>query len=408
MPKNKYIASIEAQLQQIDADSVSKRFERIVTAVKSPTKVVINGQTTILFNSNDYLGLRMNKKITAAEHRAAGKFGSGPGAVRFISGTLALHKELEEKAAAFHGKADAILFSSAYMANLAVLTALIDFDKADPDRTVVLSDELNHRSIIDGIRMSTVPSGSKAVYRHLDYQHLEELLRQFAKTHRRAIIITDGIFSMLGQIADLKKIERLVAAYQAKFTEGILWLVDDCHGVGVLGKGGRGSEELEKTNCDLLIGTFGKAFGCEGGYVAGNKTLVAYLREKAAPYIFSNPISPASAAGAATSLSIVESAAGKKLLKQLNSNIALFKKLAQAHNLPMANDSIHPIQPLLVQDATKARRIAEALDKNHHLIVTPITYPAVAKGDEEIRIQLSAAHGKVDIERLVAAIVGLR
>lgn len=405
---NPFLKLLRDQLDQIEANNLAKRDERVVTKILSPTKVVINDQTVTLFNSNDYLGLRLNQDIIEAEHQASLKFGSSPGAVRFIAGTLEVHKELEKKVAIFHSREDAILFSSAFMANLSVMSALIDYEKTKDTHTLVLSDELNHRSIIDGIRMSATPSSNKLVYKHLDYLDLERLLEENTTNFDRVLVVSDGIFSMLGQQVNLRRLKQLADNYRAKYQSGLLLLIDDCHGVGAIGESGRGCEEVNKVRSDLLIGTFGKAFGCEGGYATGDKVIIDYLREKSAPYIFSNPISPASAAGSSKSLTIVDSSHGQKLLKKLHQNIANFKQLAKRHRLSMANDSTHPIQPLLVRDAAKARSIACTLEGQFKMIVTPITYPAVPKGMEEIRIQMSAAHDPQDIIGLVEALKTVR
>ncbi|OGG25640.1 hypothetical protein A3E42_04875 [Candidatus Gottesmanbacteria bacterium RIFCSPHIGHO2_12_FULL_40_13] len=393
------------EIKRIDKIKVTKRKEKIISgfsATPSP-KANIGGKYYHVFNSNDYLGLRLHPQLLKAERNTSEKFGTGPGAVRFISGTLEVHRQLESAVARFHQRDDAIVFSSAFAANLAAIFCFIKGQSKDTnlgELPLVISDELNHRSIIDGIRLSGLPGENKLVYRHLDYDHLKDILNNGRKKYKRAIVITDGIFSMLGEYPDLKKMRRIIDLYDSKYDLGVLFLVDDSHGVGAVGNNGRGVEEITGAGADLLVGTFGKAFGSDGGYVAGNRIFIDYLRESSATYIYSNSITPGTAAAALCAVKLLDRPAGKKLLRKLENNIRYFRKICLKQGLQFASDSVHPIQPLLIGDPLKARKLVDKLFDNY-ILTTNISYPVVPKGHDEIRIQLSAVHDRKDIDRLV-------
>ena len=410
MPTEKYLEFLEKELDNFTNENISKREERVINSyyVKegiSP-RAVINGKRYLIFNSNDYLGLKFNKSISKAENAASERYGSGPGAVRFISGTLKIHKELERSASEFHNREEAIIFSSAFSTNLSVISTFAKSMELDNEKNdcVVLSDELNHRSIIDGIRLSGIDKLQKKVYPHLNYNELEILLNNNKSTFNRAIVVTDGVFSMLGELANLKKLRFIVDKYDKYYKKGVLLIVDDCHGIGVIGKDGRGCESQFGVKSDLLIGTLGKAFGCDGGYATGDKTLIDYLREKSSPYIFSSPISPSTAGGAKKAISIVSHKKGKILLNRLNKNILTFNDEAKKVGVSMLNKSIHPIQPLLIGDPEKALAISKTLFDKYQIMVTAIGYPAVAKGKDEIRLQLSSLHKTHEIRYLLKSI----
>jgi glycine C-acetyltransferase len=232
-------------------------------------------------NSNGYLGLAGHPEVVAAEERAARAFGTGPGAVRFISGTFAPHVELERRLAAFHGREAAMIYSSAYAAVMGILPQLID------ETTALVSDALNHNCIINAMRLAR--PGVKSVYPHLDLGALEQALEEAAESCRRAIVVTDGVFSMRGDHAPLDRIAELVQRFDARFPENACLVVDDSHGVGAFGATGRGTEEIVAGRADILVATLGKALGVNGGYVAGSATLIDFLRETSPFYVFSNP-----------------------------------------------------------------------------------------------------------------------
>ena len=407
MAKQQFFASLQQEIARIDAAKVSKRNERVIegfTADPSP-KAVIQGKNLSIFNSNDYLGLRHHQSLKQAEHTASEKYGTGPGAVRFISGSLQIHRDLEKKIAQFHGRDDALVFSSAFATNMAVLFCLLKGQSKDSvvsGNTLVVSDELNHRSIIDGIRVAGLESTQKAVFRHFDANHLAEVLEQNKGKFDRVIVVSDGVFSMLGEYQDLSKIRVVIDKYDEAFKEGVLLVVDDAHGVGAFGKTGRGTEEVSNAKADVLIGTLGKAFGADGGYVTGDQVVMDYLRESAATYIYSNSISPGTAGAALAALSLMETEEGVQLLQSLEKNVKFFKENMLAAGFTFAADSIHPIQPLLIGDADKTKALTNAL-YDAGFLVTNINYPVVPKGKDEIRVQISASHTQQDLENFLAA-----
>jgi len=408
MSKDNLFASLRREINRLDEAGISKRRETVIDGFSRSTglapQAVIAGRKYQVFNSNDYLGLRFDPRMLVAEHRAAKKFGTGPGAVRFISGTLALHRELEHALAVFHQRDDALIFSSAFSANLACLNCLAKGQSKDSllsSQTLILSDEFNHRSIVDGIRITNLPADNRLIFRHLDYTHLDEILKEYRDKYLRVIIVSDGVFSMLGEVADLAKMRKICDHHDSSFSEGILLYIDDAHGVGVLGQSGRGSEEHCQARADVLVGTLGKAFGCDGGYVVGSRLLIDYLRESAATYIYSNCLSPGTAGAALAALTLVDSPEGQQLLSRLQANIIRFKELLAHSPIRFAADSLHAIQPLLMGDPARAQAFKKALFEAG-ILVTNINYPVVPKGKDEIRVQLSAAHTPADLDAFAA------
>ena len=403
---NNFFKLLNEEIKSIDQSNVSKRKGEIIEKFtnEKPPRAVINGKKYFIFNSNDYLSLRFHKKLIKAEEKAAQKYGAGPGAVRFISGSLKIYHDLEKKLAQFHQKQAAMIFSSSFVANQAVIFPLIVGQRKNTyinDKVLVISDELNHRSIIDAIRLAKLSPENKAIYKHLNINDLETILKNNRCRFDRVLIITDGVFSMLGEVAPLEKIVQLKMKYQDQFKNGILTIVDDAHGVGVLGKKGRGSEEFCQTKVDLLIGTFGKAFGADGGYVVGPKVIVDYLKESAAPYIYSNPISPSIAGAALAALNIADSEEGVKIRKRLQENVDFFKKEIKKTKITLAANSQHPIQPILIGDPKTTKTITDNLFAKGYL-TTAISYPVVPLGKDEIRIQINANHTKESIDLLIS------
>lgn len=341
----------------------------------------------LVMNSNSYLGLSLHPDMIAAEEEAVQNFGTGPGAVRFISGTFQVHTELENRLAAFHGREAGMLFSSAYAAVMGVLPQLITKE------TAVISDELNHNCIINAIRLAR--PGSKAIYHHLDLDDLEKKIQEVVGQARRVVLVTDGVFSMRGDHAPLDRIGFICSKYQKKFAEGIITVADDSHGVGVFGKTGRGTEEYTGGGVDVLIATLGKAIGVNGGYVAGSQLLIDYLRETAPFYIYSNPITPAEAAAALKSLEIIDSPAGKELLERLRELTSQLEIGLQKTGYEILN-SEHPIVPLMIRDTDKTVSIIRYLFEKG-VIATGLKFPVVPQGDEEVRLQVASSHTKKDI-----------
>ncbi|HOP38919.1 MAG TPA: aminotransferase class I/II-fold pyridoxal phosphate-dependent enzyme [Candidatus Woesebacteria bacterium] len=402
MPRQDFFKILQKEVARIDAASVTKRKEHLIagfTQEASP-KAIIDGKPYRIFNSNDYLGLRHHRKLKKAEHQMTELCGTGPGAVRFISGSFQVHRDLEKALANFHGRDDAMVFSSAFATNLAVLFSLIKGQSKDSvlqSEALVISDELNHRSIIDGIRVANLPSNQKAIFKHLDSQSLEEILQKNVKKFKRVLVVTDGAFSMLGEYQDLKKLRRVINHYDKLYPEGVLLVVDDCHGVAAFGKTGRGTEEVSGAKADVLIGTLGKGLGADGGYVVAKQVVIDYLRESAATYIYSNPISPGTAAAALAAVQLLDSSTGAKLLEKLADNLVFIKKELSALGFQFAAESIHPIQAILIGDTAKTKALTEKMFERG-FIVTNINYPVVPKGKDEIRVQISASHNKTDLK----------
>ncbi len=407
MSKAQFFSSLQKEVARIDQAAISKRFEHLIEDFNhdASPKAIIDGQTISIFNSNDYLGLRHHSALKNSEHEASSRLGTGPGAVRFISGSFAIHRQLEQKLAKFHGRDDAMVFSSAFATNLAVIFSLIKGQNKDSlvsGNTLVISDELNHRSIIDGVRLANLDSEAKLIFKHLDSDSLADILSANSDKFNRAVIITDGVFSMLGEYQDLKAMRKVVDQYDEQFKEGVLLIVDDCHGIAAFGQTGRGTEEISGAKADVLVGTLGKGFGADGGYVVADQVVIDYLRESAATYIYSNSISPGTAAAASASLDVIESAEGQKMIKKLAENVANLKKQLSNKGFKFAADSIHPIQAVLIGDTVKTQKLTKAMYERGFLI-TNINYPVVPKGRDEIRVQLSASHTKEDIAAFIEA-----
>jgi glycine C-acetyltransferase len=345
-------------------------------------------------NSNSYLGLSHHPAVMTAEETGTRRFGAGPGAVRFISGTYQTHLDLESRLSEFHSREATITYSSAYAAVVSTLTSLVN------DNTTILSDELNHNCIINGVRM-TRPA-SRTVYPHLDMDSLDTLLTDAAGTAARALVITDGVFSMRGDFADLSAINEVAAKHDASYPENVVVVVDDSHGVGAYGNSGRGTEELTEGLADVLVGTLGKAFGVNGGYVTGSKTLTTYLREKGPMYIYSNPITPGEAAAAEMAVSVVDSPEGAELLSHLREITDRFESGlvgAGFETIP----GPHPIVPLMVRDTERTASLVDHLFENG-ILATGLNFPVVPKGDEEIRFQVNADHTVSDIDSVLSVL----
>lgn len=380
----------------------AKGKEKIITALKpgengyGPRVQLLGfpGRSFLRMNANAYLGLGNHPSVIAAEAAAAGKFGTGPGAVRFISGTYQPHVDLEAQLARFHEREAGMLFSAAYATMTGVLPALID------EQTLVVSDELNHNCIINAIRLSK--PAQKAVYPHADVAALEQILIANKGLVKRVCVVSDGIFSMRGDHAPLAAIDACCKKHEAAYEQGIVTVIDDSHGVGAFGSTGRGVEEATQTRADILIATLGKALGVNGGYVVSNRAVIDYLREAAASYIYSNPITPAEAAAAVAALDILNSPEGLVLLKRI-------RRLADRLRTGLAQSGFetlpgeHPIVPLLIRDTAKTAALVQHLF-DHDILATGLNYPVVAKGEQEIRLQISAVHTEKDIDYLLAVL----
>jgi glycine C-acetyltransferase len=396
MPHERIESVLLGELKRLEAEGRRKGKETVVTRVLPASgtrgpRFLIEGEGDKPFlrmNSNGYLGLSLRPEIIAAEHDAVRAYGTGPGAVRFISGTWGPHLELERALAAFHERPAAMLFSSAYATVMGVLPPLIT------PETAVISDELNHNCIINAIRLAR--PRERYVYRHLDLAELEARLRDAADTCKRAIIVTDGIFSMRGDHAQLAEIDAIARKHDAAFPENVVLVVDDSHGVGAFGATGRGTEERTGAAADVLIATLGKAFGVNGGYVVAGSAMIEFLRETAPLYIYSNPISPGEAAAAIKAVALVDSPAGRDLLEHLSETARRFRDgLARLQFETIAGD--HPIVPLVLRDTPRTTALVRHL-REHGVLATGLTFPVVPRGSEEIRFQICADHTAADID----------
>lgn len=364
--------------------------ERIIL---SPQKVAVRVQShespILNFCANNYLGLSNNKEVIEASKAALDKYGAGLSSVRFICGTQDIHKELEGKISKFHGREDAILYISCFDANAGLFEALLSPDD------VVLSDELNHASLIDGIRLC---KAKKNRYKHRDMDDLERLLKE-SSSSRLKLIVTDGVFSMDGTVAPLPQIVELAERYNA------LTLIDECHATGFFGSTGRGTEEYYGINgkIDIINSTLGKALGgAAGGYTTGKTELIQLLRQRSRPYLFSNSPPPAITATANQVFDMLLKSPNK-LITRLKTGTEKFRTMMKAAGFTISGDN-HPICPVMIGDAALAAQFADKM-LGRGVYVVGFSYPVVPKGKARIRVQISAAHTEEDIDYCVDAFV---
>jgi glycine C-acetyltransferase len=400
MPLERLHEILNTELEGLEEKGTFKGEANVIVDVLPPDRadgprVRLEGQEDrgfIRMNSNSYLGMSTRPEVIKAVEEAAHRFGVGPGAVRFVSGTYAPHVELERRLAAFHGREAAMTFSSAYAAILSVFAALVT------PKTVLISDRLSHDCIANAMRLSR--PGEQKVYKHMATDELRGTLEEVAGQFDRAIIVTDGIFSMRGEHAPLDVIAGLAREYDPQFPENVLLLVDDSHGVGAFGKTGRGTEEFTGAEgVDLLVATLGKALGVTGGYVVTSRLVAEYLRETSIMYIHSNPISPPEAAASLKALELLDSPRGLELLDELRRMTRRFREgLVKTGYETLPGE--HPIVPLMVRDTGRTREMVHHL-KNCGVLATGLTFPVVPRGDEEIRFQVSAEHTEGDIDTVL-------
>ena len=344
--------------------------------------LTVDGKEVLNFCSNNYLGFANHPRLVEAAKNAIDTYGVGPAAVRTIAGTMNLHNQLEERIARFKGAEAAITFQSGFSANLGTIQALVG--KND----VIFSDELNHASIIDGCRLS----GARIVrYNHCDPNHLELVIKENEDTFERALIITDGVFSMDGDIAPLDRLHEIADGYD------ILLAVDDAHGEGVLGKSGRGIVDHFGLHgkVDLEIGTFSKAFGVIGGVVAGNATIVDWLKQRGRPFLFSSAMTVPDVAACVAAIDILEES--DEYVQRLWKNADYFKSEMKKNGFDIGNSKT-PITPIMLGEAPLAQEMSRELF-DIGIFATPIGYPTVPKGKARIRVMISAAHSKNDLDQ---------
>jgi len=403
MGLDKLNKALDAEVNALKEKGTAKGKEAIITGVKRPEgnkgpRYFLKGHGTKEFlrmNSNSYLGMSLEEDVIKAEEEASREFGVGPGAVRFINGTFDVHRALEKRLAAFHNREDAMIYSAAYASTIGTFAALTTAE------TIIISDELNHNCIIMSIRLSR--PADKKVYKHNNMEELEQHIKDSVGKAKRVIIVTDGIFSMRGDYAPLDVISKLSKKYDKEFSEGIVLMVDDSHGVGAFGKTGRGTEEVTGADgVDVLVGTLGKAFGVNGGYVTASESVTRFLREKAVTYIYSNPITVGEAAAALKVIDLADSDAGRERLKHVAKLTKQFEDGLKKLGFEVI-ESPHPIVPLMVRDTQKTTDIVRFLFENG-ILATGLNYPVVPKGNQTIRFQINGNHTSFDIDSVLSVL----
>ncbi|PIS41512.1 MAG: glycine C-acetyltransferase [Candidatus Kerfeldbacteria bacterium CG08_land_8_20_14_0_20_42_7] len=377
-------SNLSKELSEIKAKNLYKN-ERILEGPQG-AEITVGGKTVINFCANNYLGLANHPRVIAAAKRTLDDWGYGLSSVRFICGTQEIHKQLEEKITGFLETEDTILYSSCFDANAGIFESLLT--KED----VIISDELNHASIIDGIRLS---KAERKIFKHMDMADLEEQLKA-SKDFRRRLVVTDGVFSMDGDIADLKSICDLTDKYKA------LVMVDDSHATGFIGEKGKGTHEHNNVlgRIDIITSTLGKALGgAMGGFTSGRKEIVDYLRQRSRPYLFSNSLAPVVVGTAIAIIDMLESQSEQR--EKLRDNTAYFRDKITKIGLDV-RDGTHPIVPVMLYDAKIAQDMASGL-LEEGIYVIGFFYPVVPEGKARIRVQISAAHTKEHLDHAIAA-----
>ena len=373
--------------QEIDALKTAGLYNHIRT-LGSPQGpwLIVEGKRVLNFCSNNYLGLANHPKLIEAAAAALHKYGVGPGAVRSIAGTMEIHTELEQRLAKFKGVEAAIVLQSGFSANTAVIPVLVG--KED----LILSDALNHASIIDGSRLS---GASIERYTHADVADLERMIKENAGTYRRALVITDGVFSMDGDMAPLDKIYEVTKRY------GIMLMVDDAHGEGVVGRGGRGIVDHFGLHgkVDVEVGTLSKAFGVVGGIVAGSAKVIEWVRQRGRPFLFSSATPPADVAACIASVDLLESST--ELVDRLWENARYFKAALKEMGLNTGS-SVTPITPVMLGEAPLAQQFSRELFAES-VFAMSLGFPTVPQGKARIRVMISAAHSRDDLDQGLAA-----
>jgi glycine C-acetyltransferase len=386
-----YLSHLNATLEQIHNDGFSKP-ERVIASKQRADITLQSGQEVLNFCANNYLGLADDARLIAAAKQGMDDYGYGCASVRFICGTQQVHKDLEQAISGFLKTDDTILYSSCFDANGGVFETLLGEEDA------VISDELNHASIIDGVRLC---KAKRFRYKNNDMQDLEaQLIAADAAGARFKLVVTDGVFSMDGIIANLKDLCDVAERYNA------IVMVDDSHAVGFIGENGAGTPELcgVQDRIDLYTGTLGKALGgASGGYVSGRKPMIDLLRQRSRPYLFSNTLAPAIAAASLKVLEILASAEGKALRSNLKRNAEYFRSAMSEAGFTLVPGE-HPIVPVMLGDARLAGAVSAALLKEG-VYVVGFSFPVVPKGKARIRTQMSAGHTLEQIQKTVDAFI---
>jgi len=378
-------AYLESEIGALKARGIF-RLPRVLETAAGP-RVRMDGRDIIQLSSNNYLGLTTHPRVVEAARRAVEEFGAGPGAVRTIAGTMSMHLELETRLARFKSTEAALVFQSGYTANVGVVSTLMQ------EGDLILSDELNHASIIDGCRLC---KADRAIYRHLDYGHLRDLLKAARqKNTGKILVVADGVFSMDGDISDLKAIRDLCREFDA------IAMVDDAHATGVLGANGRGTVDHFglKDDWDIQIGTMSKAFGVMGGYVCCTRPLVDFYVHRARPFLFSSSHPPAVIAACKAAVDVMETE--PELIARLWENTRLFKDGLRRLGFNTGS-SVTPITPVIIGSGAKAARFSDELFA-HGVFAQGIFFPMVAEEKSRVRTIVMATHARAHLEEALGA-----
>ncbi len=393
MIKEQFLTDIKNELEDLKETGLYKSEYEIITSQSSDIEIFHEGskKRVINFCANNYLGLANSRNLVDVAKKSLDEYGLGAASVRFICGTMDVHKNFEKKLAEFLGFEDVITFSSCFAANGGVFASLFDADDA------IISADLNHASLIDGIRLC---KAARYFYKFDDMSALEEKLKESQK-HKTRIVVTDGVFSMDGDIAKLNEICDLAEKYDA------MVLVDDSHATGFIGENGRGTLELcgVEGRVDILTSTLGKALGgAGGGFVAAKRGIIDKLRNKARPYLFSNNILPMVASVGIEIIEMISKSKG--LIKTLADNTSYFRKKMLEAGFDLRDESaIHPVVPVMLNDAVLASKFAKMMVEEEGIYVIAFSFPVVPKGEARIRVQISAAHSKEHLDKAIAAFI---
>ena len=380
----KFVQRVAAELEEIKTAGLFKN-ERVITSAQGP-EIVVGGKTVLNFCANNYLGLSSHPKVIEAAHKAIDTHGYGMSSVRFICGTQDIHKELEQKLATFLGTEDTILYAAAFDANGGVFEPLFN------EQDAIISDALNHASIIDGVRLC---KAQRFRYEHNNMADLEAKLKESAGCRNR-VIVTDGSFSMDGTIAQLDKICDLADQYDA------IVMIDECHSSGFLGKTGRGTHEYRNVmgRIDIITGTLGKALGgASGGFTSGRSAIIEMLRQRSRPYLFSNTVAPSIVGASIAVLDMLSQTTALRDKLEYNTRYFRSKMTGAGFDIKPGD---HPIVPIMLYDAVVAQNFAASL-LEQGVYVIGFFFPVVAKGQARIRVQLSAAHEQQHLDKAIAA-----
>ncbi len=393
MFKNDFLTNINEELENLKANGLYKGEYEIITSQSANIEIFHqNSKKKVLnFCANNYLGLANNQNLIEIAKKTLDEYGLGTASVRFICGTFDLHKKFEKKLAEFLGYEDVITFSSCFSANGGVFASLLD------ERDAIISADLNHASLIDGIRLC---KAHRYFYKYNDMLDLEKKLQE-SHHHKNLMIVTDGVFSMDGDIAKLNQICDLAEKYNA------ILLVDDSHATGFIGENGRGTPELCKVEgrVDILVSTLGKAIGgAGGGFIASKKNVIDKLRNKARPYLFSNNILPIVASVGIEIIDMISQS--KYLIKKLAENTLYFrKKIIEAGFTIHDPDGVHPVVPVMLGDAVLASKFAKMMIEEEGVYVIAFSFPVVPKNSARIRVQISASHEPEHLETAIKAFI---